>query len=291
MNRQVLFFIPVLALAGVSFGCDDMDVDFGGGSRVEAPFHYSYDFKPGGRLDLETFNGSVEVRSWDQNKVDISGVKYANSPALRDSIRIETNATPGNVTVRVVRPSEHRGNMGAKFVVRVPRDITLDRITSSNGGLRVEQVNGPVSAHTSNGAINLTQIQGKVDAETSNGAIEISELTGNAVLNTNNGHIHADHMVGPVEATSSNGDITIAFDKPPASDIHATTSNSSIEISMPASSPARIRANTSNGSITTDFDVAKQGDASKNHLEGAVNGGGPLLDLDTSNGSIKITKP
>lgn len=291
MKRQAIFLLPVLAICATSYGCDDMDMDFGGGQRVEAPFHYDYELRPGGRFELETFNGAVEIRSWDQNKVDITGVKYANSVSLRDSIRIETHATSDDVSVRAVRPSDHHGSMGVKFTVRVPRQITLDRITSSNGALRIEQIDGPVHAQTSNGGVTMTQIQGKVEADTSNGAIELSELAGNAVLTTSNGSIHADHVTGLVEATSSNGNIHLAFEKPPSANIHASTSNSGIEISMPAASAARIRASTSNGSITSDFDVAQQGENSKNHLEGTVNGGGPLLDLDTSNGSIKITKP
>ncbi len=290
MNRQALTLIPLITLALATVACDEMDMDFAG-PKVEAPFHYSFDAKPGERLDLETFNGSVEIRAWDQNKVDISGTKYASSAALRDAIRIDANGTGSGVSVRAVRPSEHHGNMGAKFVVRVPHDIALDRIITSNGSIRVDEINGPVHVHSSNGSVTLTHIHGAVDAETSNSAIDLTELTGNAVLHTNNGHIHADHVNGLVEATSSNGSITVSFDAPPKNDVHAETSNSSIEITMPASSPARIRANTSNGSITSDFDVAGKSADSKNHLEGTVNGGGPLLDLETSNGSIKIVKP
>jgi DUF4097 and DUF4098 domain-containing protein YvlB len=290
MTRQAFALFPLITLSLATIACDDMDMDFGG-AHIESPFHYSFDAKPGERLDLETFNGSVEIRAWDQNKVDISGTKYANTAALRDAIRIDANGGGSGVTVRAVRPSEHHGNMGAKFVIRVPHDIALDRITTSNGSIRVDEINGPVHVHSSNGSINLSHIHGAVDADTSNSAIDISELTGNAVLRTNNGHIHADHVNGIVEANSSNGGITVSFDAPPRNDVHAETSNSSIEISMPANSPARVRASTSNGSIASDFDVAGKSADSKTHLEGTINGGGPLLDLETSNGSIKIVKP
>ena len=290
MTPKAVALVPLFVLAVAGTACHDMEMDFYG-QHVEAPFHYSFDAKPGERLDLETFNGSVEIRAWDQNKVDISGTKYGNTAALRDSIRIDANGTGSGVSVRAVRPSEHRGSMGAKFVVRVPHDIALDRIITSNGSIRVDEINGPVHVHSSNGSLNLSHIHGSVDAETSNSAIDVTELTGNAVLRTDNGHIHADHVNGLVEATSSNGAITLAFDTAPKNDVHVETSNSSIEISMPANSPARIRANTSNGSISSDFDVAGKDPDSKTHLGGSVNGGGPLLDLNTSNGSIKIVKP
>jgi len=293
MTRNILFFC-VLAGSCATVACDDMDFDFGegGGTRVESPFHYSYDVKPGGRLEVETFNGAVEIRSWDQNKVDVSGAKYANSAALRDQIKIDSHATPDGVEVRVIRPSEHHGgNMGARFVIRVPLNFVLDRITSSNGQIKVEDLEGGVRVHTSNGGIHLSRIKGNVDATTNNGAIELNDLTGRAVLTTSNGHIQADHLTGPVEATSSNGSINIAFEAPPKSDIHAETSNSSIEVSMPESSAVRVRASTSNSSITSDFQVDQSGTVSKTHLEGTIHGGGPMLDLETSNGSIRLAKP
>jgi DUF4097 and DUF4098 domain-containing protein YvlB len=289
MNRTLLV-VPVLALAALTVACDDWDMDFGG-DRYETPFHYGFDVRPGASLELETFNGSVEIRGWDQEKVDISGVKYANSATLRDEIRLDANGSPGSVVVRAVHPVEHHGNMGARFVVRVPHDMALDRIASSNGSIRIEDVKGPVRAHTSNGSMNLVRLAGNVDAATSNGSIELTELTGNAVLHTSNAHIQADHISGPVQASTSNGSISIAFDAPPKNDIRASTNNSSIEVSMPESSAARVRASTSNSSITTDFELTTQGVVSKNRMEGTIHGGGPLLDLSTSNGSIRITKP
>jgi hypothetical protein len=290
MNNKALF-VCVLAGSCATVACDDMDIDFGGGPKVETPFHYSYDVKPGGRLELETFNGSVEIRSWDQNKVDVSGTKSAGTAALNALIKIDSHATADGVEVRAIHPNEHHGNMGVRFVVRVPHSFELDRITSSNGQVKVEDLDGAVRVHTSNGGIHLSQIKGNVDATTSNGAIELNELNGRAVLSTSNSHIQGDHLSGPVDATTSNGSINIAFATPPKSDIHAETNNSSIEISMPESSAVRVRASTSNSSITSDFDVDKSGTVSKDHLEGTIHGGGPMLDLHTSNGSIRLAKP
>jgi hypothetical protein len=289
MNRNTTLLL-VVALAGMTAACDDMDIDLGG-QKYEAPFHYGFDVHPGARLDLETFNGAVEIHSWDQNKVDISGTKFANSTALRDSIKIDATGTPDSVTVRAIRPPEHHGSMGAKFVVHVPKNIILDHITNSNGGVRIDGVDGSVNARTSNGAIHVEKVNGPVEATTSNGSIEVTDATGNLMMHTSNGHIQADHVTGTVEAESSNGSITLNFTAAPKNNVHATTSNSSIEISLPESAAVRVRASTSNGSISSDYEVAQSGDNSKNHLEGAIHGGGPLLDLETSNGSIKIVKP
>ena len=73
-------------------------------------------------------------------------------------------------------------------------------------------------------------------------------------------------------------------------DVHASTSNAGITVHMPASIAARVRAHTSNGSISSDFEVQAQGQITKHSLEGTIGSGGPVLDLSTSNGSIRLEK-
>ena len=93
----------------------------------------------------------------------------------------------------------------------------------------------------------------------------------------------------PVRLESSNGHIELTMDS--ARDVHASTSNSSITVRMPASVNADLNAHTSNSSITSDFDVNVHGGTiSKRRMEGRIGNGGPMLDLGTSNGSIKLLR-
>src|SRR5262249_38935992 len=64
----------------------------GDSNRYREDFHYSYPQTAGGRLTLENFNGSVEITGWEQNTVDISGTKYAESQALLSQMRIEASS-------------------------------------------------------------------------------------------------------------------------------------------------------------------------------------------------------
>ena len=93
----------------------------------------------------------------------------------------------------------------------------------------------------------------------------------------------------PVRLESSNGHIDLTMDA--VREVKATTSNSSITVHMPSSANATLDAHTSNSSISCDFDVSVHGGMiSKHRLEGNIGKGGPLLDLGTSNGSIKFLK-
>ncbi|MGC4050877.1 MAG: hypothetical protein QM757_16040 [Paludibaculum sp.] len=58
-------------------GCDIDPSDWGNSDRYKEEFSYQHKLNPGGRVVLETFNGSVEVLGSDGDRVDISGTKYA----------------------------------------------------------------------------------------------------------------------------------------------------------------------------------------------------------------------
>ena len=296
-----------LALAG----CDLDPTDWGSSDRYKEDFSYNYKLSPGGRFSLESFNGSVEVLGWDRDTVDVAGSKYASREDVMRDIKIDAATDSSGVRIRAIRPLEHNCNCGARFVVKVPRKILLDTIQTSNGSMRVESITGNARLRTSNGGIRVYGVEGDVEATTSNASIELAQSKGAANLRTSNGRIKADNVRGAFDAhtsnssidaqiaeldpnrqvtlESSNGSINLAMDSWKGNDIRAHTSNSSINLRLPDSLAAELRANTSNGNITSDFEITTTNFA-KTHVNGKIGGGGALLDLNTSNGSIRLQK-
>ena len=303
--------LPLLAAALLGLAACDFE-DFGGFDRYRQDFHYTYPLKSGGRLSVETFNGSVEVSGWDQETVDISGSKSGPTQAAADALKVAIDNSPDSVSIRVARPSDRRGNSGARFVIKIPRAAYVDRIFTSNGAIRTLDGSGPARLHTSNGEIRVQSLRGSLDAETSNSSIELIDIGGDAKAHTSNGRIRAEGLRGALEADSSNGSINARLVQVPAGrPVRVETSNSSVELSLPANFANDIRVNTSNSSITlhmpyqvnahvtarttnssisSDFEVRMQGEFSKSRMEGVIGTGGPLIDLSTSNGSIRLLK-
>jgi len=135
-------------------------------------------------------------------------------------------------------------------------------------------VSGDVVAHTSNGRIETEGLTGSLEAVTSNGGIRGAVASGSR-------DVHAETSNGPI-------DLTLPLDF--MADVHAHTSNGGITLRLPADSNAHLAAHTSNSSITSDFDIRTQGAFSKHDLDGVIGTGGPLLDLRTSNGGIRLLK-
>lgn len=265
-----------------------------GSERFTEDFRYSYPLSPGGRISLENFNGSVEITGSDRPDVEITGTKYAESRELLSEIRIDVAASGNLIQIRTFRPDERgRGNMGARYVLRVPKRSELDEISTSNGGIRVEDIDGRTRLHTSNGAVRTLRVRGDVDVRTSNGAVEADEVSGSLDAATSNGGIRA-RLAGdgrPVHLTTSNGGVELNLDGRNAGDVHATTSNGPITLRMASLAGARIKAVTSShNQVTSDFDITMRGTLSRNRLEGTIGSGGPMIELITSNGGIRLLR-
>lgn len=259
------------AVALASFlltGCDAVLGD--AWSRYQEDFHYSYPLSAGGRIEVENFNGPVEISGWDQNSVEISGTKYASTPERLKELRIDVAASANSVTVRTLRPLDRYGSSSARYTLRVPRGANLERIVTSNGPIRLDDLDGSARVRTSNGPVHAGHIGGDLDIQTSHGPVEATGLTGSVTVSTSN---------GPVQLTMD-----------AVREVRASTSNGPITVRVPPGAGADVRARNSNGPINTDFDVKGEGFISKNRLEGTIGAGGPRLDLTTSNGPIRIMK-
>jgi len=308
-----LLGIPAAAFAFLTMTGCVVYSDWGDSDRYKEDFHKSYPLRSGGTISVESFNGSVELIGWDQASVEVDATKYASTRRNLDDLKIVINASNDALHIRTERPSWTLGGMGVRYTIRVPKKAVLDRIQSSNGAVKIEDVDGPANLTTSNGSIHVTGMHGDLDVHTSNGGIGIRDLVGNANLRTSNGTIDAEAKGGRFEAVtsngriearltdpspnstvrleSSNGHIELTLDARKTPDVRAETNNSSILLRLNESANARVHAHTSHGSVTSDFDELRPENSRERHeVEGTIGGGGALIDLSSSNGPIRIVK-
>lgn len=308
MRRLMLVLFPAILLSGCFVDIGDVE-----GDRYQEDFHFTKKLNPGGRVTLSGFNGKVEVSTWEKNEIDVSGTKFASSESRLKNIVVDVSEVGGVVTVRASSGSG-RNRGGVRFMIRVPKKCELERIETSNGGIRVDGVEGErINLSTHNGTVNVLNTQGALAVETHNGSIEVAGHTGDARFKTSNGRVEAEIRDGSADAQSSNGKVGLRFtgkvsSKPiraetnngsidieldAARDVRAKTSNSSIQVRLPRDANAEVRAYTSNSNISSDFEVAgmsgsSTSSSSRHRLDGKIGQGGPLLDLETSNGSIRL---
>lgn len=289
---RILFMLPVLlALAG----CEFTGEDWGHSDRFKADFHQTYPLKAGNRVSLENTNGGVEITGWDQETVDVTAVRYAATEDLLQQVKIDVTAGTDAVRIRTVRPLDrNRGGWGVKYTIRVPRKTEIDRLESTNGSLRLESLAGPARLRTTNGSVKLNAIDGVVKAETTNGSITADDLRGGIEAESTNGSVRINLAsvmdAGAIRLETTNGAIELTAAKLAGNPIHCDTTNGSITLRLPTDVKAQVKGRTSNSRIHSDFDIAGEFDSKRRSVDGTINGGGPLIELSTSNGAIRIEK-
>jgi DUF4097 and DUF4098 domain-containing protein YvlB len=282
-----------------------------GSEHRTADVHYSYPMSAGSKLTVENVNGSIEITGWDQNAIDISATKYAETDQLLAQVSVDVAAAADGVHIRTIIPPEAQ-NVGVKYVLKVPRRAELAEIRSTNGSIRISETEGPANLRTTNGSVHASKTRGKLGIDTSNGSVQIEENEGETDVRTSNGSVRASRIIGPLTAISSNGGMHVDMEESRGGPISLTTSNGGVDLKLGSATQSAVKAATSNGSITlrmpssagahvkavtssrdkvvSDFDVRREGENSESHLEGVVGGGGPTVELETSQGSIRLVK-
>jgi DUF4097 and DUF4098 domain-containing protein YvlB len=130
----------------------------------------------------------------------------------------------------------------------------------------------------------------EVRLETVNGGIEIRNVRGRAQIETTNGGIKARGLTGAVKASTVNGGIDVDVDSVAASGIEVDCTNGGIKLSLPKNAKATLSARIVNGGIqVNDLPVDTSGESSRRRLDASLNGGGPRIQIEGTNGGITLT--
>lgn len=262
----VILSVLVLLLAGSAAALADYREDFS----------KTLPLKAGERFSLENVNGGVTVSTWKEDKVEIKAVKVARDDEkdLKDvEIRVEESA--GAVSVKAIWPKlRHRFNVNVDFDIKVPEGVILDKVETVNGDVELTGRYGRAAVGTTNGTVTVEDASGELKADTTNGGIQVNRFEGKLQAETTNGNIRLEGLTfkDGIVAETTNGSITLG-------------------IASPETLNANLLARTTNGHITVDFPVTlKNLSQSKHRVEAKIGQGGPEISLETTNGSIRITK-
>lgn len=197
---------------------------------------------------------------------------------------------------------------GSVRVAHVAGEVS---IRTSGGSLGLESVAGTIQGRTAGGSIRAREVSGRVDLSTSGGSIEVQGATGERLkvstaggsirlegiavpveARTSGGGIDVETSSSPLDASTSGGSVAVRFTEAPKDSVTLKTSAGGITVTLPAESAFQLDASTSAGSVRSEFPVAvtTAEDRERSHLSGPVQGGGPLVKLRTSAGSIRLRK-
>ena len=243
-----------------------------------------------GSLDVDTGAGELSAdRIGGDCKLVTGGgdIKVGN---IGGGLRCSSGA--GKIQVGTVR--------GAAVLETVGGDITCAdvggtvRAETGGGGIHIVKAGGAVTAGTVGGQIVVDSASGMVTARNMAGPVKVGAAWG-VQCESGSGGINVSNIAGGMRVSTSLGNIMASLLAGKLADSYLATGNGDITVYIPSNVGVNVRAQNdladSIRRIAVEFPgvrVRRQGRLIV--AEGPVNGGGPLLQLSATVGTIFIRK-
>lgn len=158
-------------------------------------------------------------------------------------------------------------------------------LATSGGSIKADACKGDIKLVTSGGSINLNQVDGNVRATTSGGSIKGDGVKGELVASTSGGSIRLVGVAATLKASTSAGGIHAEITSL-GKYLDLSTSAGGIHVQMPLNKGLDLdfRANRVNVGTLNNFN----GTMEKDRVKGSLNGGGTLVTMRASSGSISV---
>lgn len=222
----------------------------------------------GDAIEIKGVNGDVVAERASGGEVEVTAVKRGRR-SDPDEVEIEVVEHAGGVTICAVYPSR-RGR--------------LNECREGRGG-RMETRRNDVRVHFTVRVPPGVRFIGR----TVNGDVEARGLESDAQVRTVNGDVDVE-TTGLAEGSTVNGSVWVAIGGRLEHGLEFATVNGSITIVLPEEIHADLRASTVNGGIDTEFPISITGRMNRRRVQGEIGDGGPMLEVSTVNGSIRLRR-
>jgi hypothetical protein len=294
IDRTCLSRLTLLAVAAVGFSACDITV---GAAEFQTSEEKRFSVTGAARLNLSTFDGSIEVTGWDRPEVRVEVEKHAPNQEIADSIKVESKQEGGVITVTVLRPTglhEHgwRNSPSAKLIVSAPLQSDLV-LRSGDGSLTVRRVKGTFDLRTDDGSMLLDEVAGTFLGRTEDGSIKARDVDGSVDFETGDGSIRLDGVFRKVRLETHDGSVVFKAKSGSAmdDDWSITTGDGGLRAELPKDFSAEVDAQSGEGSVNVDG-ISNPDDHQRDHERPAARGtlgkGGRLLRLRSGDGSISV---
>lgn len=252
-----------------------------------------------GMLEIYDLHGSVNAETGGGN-VKADGI-HGN---------LSARTAGGDITIGTVDGNARCATAGGKITANLVRgeanfetgggDLSAQEVgglvhaSTMAGSIRIRRAGSAVIASTGGGPIDVGQAQGVVTAKNSAGPVQVGSAKG--VRCESVGAVHLDNISGSMRVTTAIGSIIASLlAGKPIADSFLSTGKGDITVFIPSNVGVTIRAQNelsdSIRRIVSDFPgVSVRVEGGQVIAEGAVNGGGPILRISGTGGTIFIKR-
>lgn len=253
-------------------------------------------------LSLYTFDGSIEVRSWDRPEVLVEIEKRGEDAEAVAKIEVLAEQSGNRIQVEARRPSGGTTFVGigsftspsAKLVATVPRSLDLI-VRTGDGSIVADRISGRIELRTGDGSIRVFESSGELLTESGDGSIEIEDASGRVEARTDDGSVRLSGTPGVVRIRSGDGSVAVRVRDGAVmtDDWMVATSDGSVSIELPDRFNAEIEAEPGSDSrVRSELTLtnAVGGTRDERTLRGTLGEGGHRLTVRTGDGSIRLNR-
>jgi DUF4097 and DUF4098 domain-containing protein YvlB len=264
-------------------------------------------------VELDTFDGAIEIHSWDKAEVEVEVEKRAMEQSLIDQIKVEATQQGDKIVLKVTGPSrtEFGGltigvniSPSARLRVVVPRASHVVA-HSGDGSIRAEALDGKIVLNTVDGSVTATRLSGDIRVRSGDGSIRLDKVTGKLDLETDDGSIGFDGKPSVLHVKTGDGSIRAQIDADAvmADNWDITTGDGSVTLTLPSVFHAELDAETSDGTVRSSHPLLEDGRDERRSGEGSderrerrrvlrtkMGDGGKTLKVRTGDGTIRIER-
>ena len=261
-----------------------------------------------GDLSIESAGGAVTASGVDGRLRVETGGGEISVDRIRGEARLATGG--GEIRVGTVDGPLHCTTGAGRITVQSARSRTV--LESSGGDIVASEIKGPATLHTAGGTVHVMRAEAAVSAITGGGQVVVDDARGVVTVRnlagpvrvgradgvrceSGNGGVRLDNVQGAMRVSTGWGNIVANLLAAVASDSILATGNGDITVAIPSNVGVTIRAENEMADtikrIVSEFPgLSVRMAGTRVVAEGAVNGGGPVLRISGTGGTIYIKR-
>jgi hypothetical protein len=255
---------------------------------TEATFDRTLSVSGRPELSVATGSGNIHIHLGSGTTIHIFGKVKSNWGGSDEKVR-EIAAHPfieqtGNI-VRIGQNHENLHNISIDYDIEAPANSFLNA-ASGSGNVVDDGVGEDPKLNTGSGEIRATGLNGNLTLGTGSGNIYAEQSgKGDVKAETGSGNIELKDLRGTLRAHTGSGNIKAGG--APTGPWHLGTGSGNVELWI-GDAPFTIDAESGSGGIHSDHEMLTQGSNNTHHVTGKINGGGPVVRVETGSGDIRV---
>ena len=260
---------------------------------------------PDGSVSIDNHEGSITVTTWDRDAVQYE--VEIDAPEGSDQLRNTTiDVDHTSRSLRLATEQRDRGDNGSWFswnggndipdvhyTIRMPRTARLT-IDDHESDIEVTGLQAELRIDTHEGPITVTDQDGEVTIDSHESRTDLRNITGRLTIDTHDSDVVVENLRGAFELDTHDGSADVMFAEL-TDDVEIDTHDARITLTFPGDIGFDLRTDFSDDAdLDSDFDLASlrisDDDDDEVNYRGAVNGGGPRIELESHDGRFTLRR-